>query len=118
MVKTLEEDSRYEPSVRSNRWLKLKRDYLDKAASDTLDLVVIGAKWGEGKRTGFYGTILLASFNPDIPRFETTGMVGTGFTDEDLAKFKELLEPLEQKAPSELVYQKDQTGNKKVVTNL
>lgn len=114
MVKTLVENSTYEPSIRSYKWLKLKRDYLDQALSDTLDLVVIGAKFGEGKRTGFYGTILVASFNPESEKYETTTMIGTGFTDEDLKVAYEKLKPLVMNEPHEDVHTKELTGNRKM----
>jgi DNA ligase-1 len=90
MVKTLE--STYEPSQRSNNWLKLKKDYMD-GMSDSVDLVVVGAWKGKGKRVGKYGAYLLACYNDDTEEFETIGKTGTGFKDEDLeACFKQMNE--------------------------
>lgn len=114
MVKTIEENSYYEPCIRSYRWLKLKRDYLEESLSDSLDLVAVGAKFGEGKRTGFYGTLLLAAYNQDNERYETTGMVGAGFTDEDLKVLFEKLSPMVLKEPHSDVYVKEGTGSKAV----
>jgi DNA ligase-1 len=118
MVKTIEENSAYEPCVRSYKWLKLKRDYLEQSLSDSLDLVVIGAKYGEGKRTGFFGTLLFATFNQDAERYETTGMLASGFTDEDLKVLLEKLKPLVLKEPHSDVFVKEGTGNRKVISVL
>ena len=85
MVKTLDKDATYQPSRRTFKWLKLKKDYIENAGlGDSFDLVVIGAAWGEGKRTGKFGTFLVASYNDAMDTFESCCKVGTGFSDEDL----------------------------------
>lgn len=44
-------------------WIKLKNTALTTNMRDTLDLVPIGAYYGKGNRTGFYGSFLMGSFN-------------------------------------------------------
>lgn len=89
MLKVL--DAPYRAGARGNNWLKLKREYRNELG-DSLDLVVIGAFFGKGRRTGKYGTLLLASYNQDHDTFESICKVGTGFTDENLDQFYQILQ--------------------------
>jgi DNA ligase-1 len=91
MVKMLDgTESNYEPSRRSQNWLKVKKDYLA-GVGDSLDLVVLGAYYGGGKRTGWFGSFLLACYNPSTQTYETVCNIGTGFSEEILATFHEKL---------------------------
>jgi DNA ligase-1 len=90
MCKSVNQDSVYQAGARGWNWIKYKRDYKSEM-TDTVDLVVVGAFHGRGKRAGTYGAFLLAAYNPDTDTFETVTKVGTGFTDEDLEKLPKML---------------------------
>nr|WP_224449791.1 ATP-dependent DNA ligase [Haloprofundus salilacus] len=79
-------ESTYSPGRRGRNWLKRK------PGVETLDLVVTGAEWGEGRRAKFLGTFLLSARDED-EEFHTLGKVATGITDEKLAELTERLEP-------------------------
>ena len=88
MLKML--DAKYQAGSRGSYWLKLKREYRNELG-DSLDLVVIGAFFGKGRRTGRYGTLLLATYNDEKDTFPSICKVGTGFSDEDLDQLYQLL---------------------------
>ena len=85
-------DSTYRAGIRGSNWLKLKREYQNELG-DSLDLVVVGAFFGKGRRTGKYGTLLLATYNDDEDIFPSICKVGTGFTDESLDQLYQILSP-------------------------
>jgi len=91
VCKSISKDSIYQAGARGWLWIKYKRDYKSEM-TDTVDLVVVGAFHGRGKRAGAYGALLLAVYDPDSDMFETVTKCGTGFTDEDLAKLPKMLE--------------------------
>jgi len=97
-------DGNYEAGKRGFKWVKYKRAAGGRLA-DTLDLVVVGAWWGRGRRSGTYGSLLVAAYNPAEDRFETVTKVGSGFTDEDLQKvLPERLNPLRRDKPAPRVW--------------
>jgi len=91
VCKSIAKDSVYQAGARGWLWIKYKRDYKSEM-TDTVDLVVVGAFYGRGKRAGTYGALLLAAYNPDGDTFETVTKCGTGFTDDDLAKLPKMLQ--------------------------
>ena len=101
IVKAIDKNSEYMPGQRNFNWLKLKKDYLDTSLGDSIDLVIIGASYGKGKRKGLYGSFLLACYNDDNETYETVTMTGGGLKDSQLEelynKLKEIILP---QAPS------------------
>ncbi|MFT7616257.1 MAG: DNA ligase-1, partial [Candidatus Woesearchaeota archaeon] len=90
MFKSL--DSVYKPGSRVGHMVKLK------PIMDTLDLVVVGAQWGEGKRASFLTSFTLACID-DTGQLLTIGKVGTGFKELEgegvsFAYMTEMLKPL------------------------
>jgi DNA ligase-1 len=78
----------YAPGKRGKNWLKIK------PVMETLDLVVIGAKWGEGRRASFLGSYRLACLDEATGKLLDVGWVATGLTDESLAELTEMFREL------------------------
>jgi len=91
VVKSTAEDSIYRAGARSWLWVKLKASYQSKMV-DLVDLVVVGAFHGRGRRAGSYGALLGAVYDHEEDVFRTICKVGSGFTDEDLANIPQMLE--------------------------
>jgi DNA ligase-1 len=89
MIKQL--SSTYRAGAREYAWVKLKREYRSDLA-DTLDLVIVGALHGRGRRAGKYGALLLAAYDVKSDIFRSVTKVGTGFTDMHLEQFYSNLE--------------------------
>ncbi|HYK09111.1 MAG TPA: ATP-dependent DNA ligase [Candidatus Eisenbacteria bacterium] len=89
MIKQLK--STYRAGNREFAWVKLKREYRSDLA-DTLDLVIVGALYGRGRRVGKYGALLLAAYDSKSDVFRSTCKVGAGFTDQHLEQFLDNLE--------------------------
>ncbi len=91
LCKSIDEDAVYQAGARGWLWIKYKRDYRSEM-TDTVDLVIVGAFYGRGKRAGTYGALLLAAYDPVADVFETVTKCGTGFTDKDLAELPKIME--------------------------
>ena len=86
MMKAL--DAKYKPGKRVGYMVKLK------PVMETLDLAVIGAKWSEGRRSGWLGRLKLGCYNESKGSYEMIGRMATGLTDEQLEEITNKLEPL------------------------
>jgi DNA ligase-1 len=98
LCKSLSPTAGYQAGARGWLWIKLKRDYRTEL-SDTVDLVVVGALYGRGRRRGIYGALLLAAYDPAADVFRTTTKCGTGFSDAELAALPDKLAPLVRQEP-------------------
>ncbi|MGC8670403.1 MAG: ATP-dependent DNA ligase [Thermoprotei archaeon] len=83
MAKDISDASVYQAGARGWLWIKYKRDYKSELA-DTVDLVIVGAFNGRGKRAGTYGALLLAAYDKARDEFCTVCKLGSGFSDEEL----------------------------------
>jgi DNA ligase 1 len=75
MAKAL--DSTYEAGSRGSSWLKIK-------PAVTLDLVVLAAEWGHGRRQGWLSNLHLGARDPETGGFVMLGKTFKGMTDEML----------------------------------
>jgi len=74
MLKRL--DSPYMPGIRGGNWLKLKR-------ADSLDLVIIAADYGYGRRHGWLSNYYLAARDEETGEFRPVGKTFKGLTDDE-----------------------------------
>ncbi|MCX8178215.1 MAG: ATP-dependent DNA ligase [Candidatus Aenigmarchaeota archaeon] len=92
-------ESKYVFGRRVGGWYKLK------PTMETLDLAIIGALWGTGKRTGWMGSFILGCRDEKTGKFLECGMLGTGVKEkksqENDVTFKELTEILKPLVISE-----------------
>ena len=102
VCKSLADESVYRAGARSWLWVKLKRSYQSKM-SDPVDLVVVGAFHGMGRRAGSYGALLGAAYDKETDMYRTVCKVGSGFTDEVLGKLPKDLEHLRHDGKHPLV---------------
>jgi DNA ligase-1 len=83
MAKAL--DSRYEPGARGKHWFKIK-------PAETLDLAIIGAEWGHGRRQGWLSNYHLGARDPEREGvFHMLGKTFKGLTDVDLERMTQVL---------------------------
>jgi DNA ligase-1 len=95
MIKALE--SRYEAGRRGAAWRKVK-------PVRTLDLVVLAAEWGHGRRRGRLSNIHLGARDPDSGAFVMVGKTFKGMTDELLAWQTERFQQLAVERDDDIVH--------------
>ncbi|NPA22578.1 MAG: ATP-dependent DNA ligase [Candidatus Micrarchaeota archaeon] len=78
----------YTPGQRNHNWIKLKKD-----AVDTIDGLVVGYFYGQGKLKDLPGSLLVALYNEKEDKFQTIAKVSSGLSEEEYKLLKELLKP-------------------------
>ncbi|MEM4332847.1 MAG: ATP-dependent DNA ligase [Nitrososphaerota archaeon] len=76
--------STYSPGRRGSRWLKLK-------PAETLDVVIVAAEWGHGRRRGWLSNYHLAVLDEETKNFMVVGKTFKGLTDEEFQHMTERL---------------------------
>jgi DNA ligase-1 len=95
MAKSL--DAPYEAGNRGSSWLKIKRAH-------TLDLVVLAAEWGHGRRAGLLSNLQLGALDTETGGYIMLGKTFKGLTDAMLARQTEELLRREVRRDAGTVY--------------
>jgi ATP-dependent DNA ligase I len=90
-------DARYVAGSRGRSWLKIK-------VVRTLDLVVLAAEWGHGRRRGWLSNLHLGARNPEADGFVMLGKTFKGLTDDILEWQTRALLELETRRDAYTVY--------------
>ena len=92
-------DSYYEAGSRGFHWIKYKREE-SQGLEDSIDVVVLGYYYGQGKRTSFgIGALLVGVYNKKGEIFESIAKIGTGIKDEEFITIKKDCDLLKRKLP-------------------
>jgi len=100
MAKTL--DSPYLPGVRGKKWLKIK-------PAESLDLVIIAAEWGSGRREGWLSNYHLAVRDEETGRYLDVGKTFKGLTDIEFQRMTDRLQSLKLNEKGYTVFVKPET---------
>ncbi len=107
-------DSRYEAGARNFNWIKLKRAYRGEL-SDTIDVAVVGYLRGRGMRARLgIGALLAAVYNKKTDSFETVGKVGSGLSEKNWVRLRELLDETRAAPDSRCVFPASSASSAKI----
>jgi len=81
-------DSPYTPGIRGKRWFKIKRTL------EPLDLVIVAAEWGYGRRHNWLSDYYLAAQDPEKGGFQVVGKTFKGLTDQEITEMTRRLKEL------------------------
>jgi len=91
-------DSEYTPGIRGKRWLKVK------PTLPPLDLVIVAAEYGYGRRSGWLSDYYLAARDVETGEFLTVGKTFKGLTDAEIIEMTKRLKELAVKEEHRRVY--------------
>jgi len=94
IAKSIKEDSAYQAGNRGFLWIKMKGLEGGKL-KDSVDVVLVGAFYGRGRRKGVYGTYIGAVYDPINDIFEAFTRIASGWTDEIMELLKKEMEQYE-----------------------
>ncbi|MFX1293778.1 MAG: ATP-dependent DNA ligase [Promethearchaeota archaeon] len=92
-------NSKYSAGARGWSWIKLKESYQSKMV-DSIDVVIVGAYIGRGRRAQTYGALLCAVLDKNDGKYKTICKVGSGFSDDMLSDFVQKFEKIKRKTKS------------------
>jgi DNA ligase-1 len=81
-------DSPYTPGIRGKRWFKIKKTL------EPLDLVIVAAEWGYGRRHNWLSDYYLAARDPETGELLMVGKTFKGLTDEEIIQMTQRLKEL------------------------
>ena len=81
-------DSPYTPGVRGKRWFKIK------STLQSLDLVIVAAEWGYGRRHNWLSDYYLAARDAETGKYVIVGKTFKGLTDKEIIDMTERLKNL------------------------
>jgi DNA ligase-1 len=81
-------DSPYTPGIRGKRWFKIKRTL------EPLDLVILAAEWGYGRRHNWLSNYYLAARDAKTGQFIIVGKTFKGLTDQEIVEMTQRLKEL------------------------
>jgi DNA ligase-1 len=91
----------YQPGARGKKWFKIK-------PAETLDVAIVAADWGYGRRTGWLSNYHLAVRDSETGEFLVIGKTFKGLTDEEFKWMTETLQKIKTSATNYTVHVRPQ----------
>jgi DNA ligase-1 len=90
-------NSTYSPGVRGRKWFKIK-------PTETLDVIIVAADWGYGRRSNWLSNYHLAVYNPQTGALQNIGKTFKGLTDQEFGEMTLHLQQLKVQETPYTVY--------------